>query len=375
MAANTSISPEEKQRPQILQRPDYAPPAPTAMYEGSEYEDVLQRRINEWAAMADQKKQAEDDARIQRGKNFWTGANLFANVIANAINAHGTANGAPNMTWNDASSQKMYETWQNADKELKADRKAAQQRLEALQMQDASMRFADRKAADAAAQEAYKAEYAKQVAATDALNSQNLSDYEFDRAEKAKSAKEDREDERWKERNRIKYGQDVRLAQIRNAGKGEKPTDHSVTVGSVDIPAKDKKEAERIRKDIAFKIVARVNAGKKTLEKPEENPKNDKEAQEIIYQYGSLYDDDAEFRKEINNAYGIDDIYDEQETAGEGRRHWMDVPMGNPTPYTPGYVPDDFANRQNVPAYQPTDRNGNPNAGKKGNPNKVKFNF
>ena len=116
----------------------------------------------------------------------------------------------------------------------------------------------------------------------------------------------------------------------------------------------------RIRKDLAFNIVARVNAGKKTFDEPEKNPKNDKEAQGIIYQYGNLYDDDAEFRKEINKAYGIDDIYDEQETAREGRRHWMD--------YIPSYVPDDFANRQNVPAYQPTDRK---NAGKKSDPNDI----
>jgi len=63
-------------------------------------------------------------------------------VIANAINASGTAKGAPNMTFNDAATQKMYDTWQTADKELKADRRAAQQRIDALRLQDAQMRAA-----------------------------------------------------------------------------------------------------------------------------------------------------------------------------------------------------------------------------------------
>ncbi len=141
MAENTTIPPEEKK----VEIPTYNYQSPTGTYygeQGNEQADAVQRMINEWATRTDPQAQAEQDKKIQRGRAFWTGANLFANVIANAINAHGTAKGAPNMTINDAASQKMYDTWRDADKELKAGRRAAQQRLEALQMQDAQMRAA-----------------------------------------------------------------------------------------------------------------------------------------------------------------------------------------------------------------------------------------
>ena len=144
MATNNTIPPigDEKKN---VQMPVYENQTPIGTYygeQGNEQADVMRQMINEWAARNDPKAQAEQDARMQRGRNFWTGANLFANVIANAINANGTAKGAPNMTWNDNASQKMYETWQTADKELKADRRAAQQRLDALRLQDAQMRAA-----------------------------------------------------------------------------------------------------------------------------------------------------------------------------------------------------------------------------------------
>jgi len=122
---------------------DYQSPMGTYYGEqGNEQADVMQRMINEWATRTDPQAQAEQDKKIQRGRAIWTGANLFANVIANAINASGTAKGAPNMTFNDAATQKMYDTWQTADKELKADRRAAQQRIDALRLQDAQMRAA-----------------------------------------------------------------------------------------------------------------------------------------------------------------------------------------------------------------------------------------
>jgi hypothetical protein len=144
MATNTTIPPVDEEKDKV-QMPVYGNTTPIGTYygeQGNEQADVMQRMINEWATRTDPQAQAEQDKKIQRGRAFWTGANLFANVIANAINAHGTAKGAPNMTINDAASQKMYDTWRDADKELKADRRAAQQRLEALQMQDAQMRAA-----------------------------------------------------------------------------------------------------------------------------------------------------------------------------------------------------------------------------------------
>lgn len=141
MATNTTIPPEEKK----VEMPTYDYQSPTGTYygeQGNEPAALFQKMIADYVNKTDPQKQAEEDARIRRGREIWTGANLFTNVIANAINAYGTAKGAPNMTFNDAASQKMYDTWRDADKELKADRRAAQQRLEALQMQDAQMRAA-----------------------------------------------------------------------------------------------------------------------------------------------------------------------------------------------------------------------------------------
>ena len=141
MATNTTIPPEENK----VQMPTYDYQSPIGTYygeQGNEQADVMQRMINEWATRTDPQAQAEQDKKIQRGRAIWTGANLFANVIANAINARGTAKGAPNMTFDDAATQKMYDTWQTADKELKADRRAAQQRIDALRLQDAQMRAA-----------------------------------------------------------------------------------------------------------------------------------------------------------------------------------------------------------------------------------------
>lgn len=141
MATNTTIPPEEKK----VEMPTYDYQSPMGTYygeQGNEQADVMQRMINEWATRTDPQAQAEQDKKIQRGRAIWTGANLFANVIANAINASGTAKGAPNMTFDDAATQKMYTDWQTADKELKADRRAAQQRIDALRLQDAQMRAA-----------------------------------------------------------------------------------------------------------------------------------------------------------------------------------------------------------------------------------------
>ncbi len=143
---NNTIPPtEEQKKPEPVKMPTFESASPTGTYygeQGNEQADVMQRMISEWAAKTDPKAQAEQDAKTQRARSFWTGANLFANVIANAINANGTAKGAPNMTFNDNASQQMYESWRTSDRELRADRRAAQQRVDALRMQDAQMRAA-----------------------------------------------------------------------------------------------------------------------------------------------------------------------------------------------------------------------------------------
>lgn len=205
---------EKDELKQPLQKPDeyvptpYAQPAPTATYENGPMFDELQRQINEWAAKTDPKAQAEQDKKIQRGRAIWTGANLFANLIANAINASGTAKGAPSMTFNDAASQKMYDTWRDQDKELKADRKAAQQRLDALRLQDAQFRMAEAQARDKAAADAYTRNWQAENEAGK-LNAGNARrDYEWERGQQADAAK-------------TKAGQDFQLKMegIRNANQ------------------------------------------------------------------------------------------------------------------------------------------------------------
>lgn len=330
---------EEKKR---VERPadyvaqTYAPPTPTATYAGSDSEAMINAIRQRYAEVADPRRQAEEDARIQRGRQFWTGANLFANVIANAINANGTANNAPNMTWNNEMEKNMYATWRDADKQLRADRKEAQQRYDAMSLQDAQMRLNDKQAADKAALDAYNRNFAAQQEA-DRINYNNQwNDYRQQQADDRQLEKEKREDERWKERNQIQYNQNLRLANIRHSGSGSGSKgsgDYSISLGSIDIPAKDKKEAEKIRKDIANKIVDRYNKGveernaekrknnkfidEKELEKPLEKPGNDDQAGKIIYKYGDMYDngDYDDFRKDINSTYGIEDIYSEEEPA------------------------------------------------------------
>lgn len=324
MATNTTIPPEEEkqplQRPADLVLPTYAPPTPTAAYEGSDQAALMQQMIADYVSRTEPQVQAEQDAKMQRGRQFWTGANLFANVVANAINASGTAKGAPSMTFNDAASQKMYDTWRDQDKELKADRKAAQQRLDALRMQDAQFRMAEAQARDKAALEAYKTQFGLEMDAAVANWNRENREYETQQ-------KNEREDAIRKENQAFQREGWDRADRRARMGGGRtattKPaTDHSVQLGSIDIPAKDEKEAQRIRRDVAIKIVDRMNAEiekrnkeKKVIEPKEDliaKPKNDKEAQAIIYQNGGLYDDDTDFRKDINGAYGIEDIYAEE---------------------------------------------------------------
>jgi hypothetical protein len=226
----------------------------------------------------------------------------------------------------------MYDTWRDQDKELKADRKAAQQRLDALRLQDAQFRMADKQAQDKAALEAYKTQFGLDKDAAVANWNRENREYETQQ-------KNEREDAIRKENQAFQREGWDRADRRARMGGGRtattKPaTDHSVQLGSIDIPAKDEKEAQRIRRDVANKIVDRMNAEiekrnkeKKVTEPKEEliaKPKNDKEAQAIIYQGGDLYDDDADFRKDINGTYGIEDIYAEEEEQlfGEEERRF-----------------------------------------------------
>lgn len=320
----TTTYEEERKRPELIRRQTYAPPTNTATQQAQAdidafYNDARQR----FAAAADPVRQAEEDARIQRGRQFWTGANLFANVIANAINANGTARNAPNMTWNNEMEKNMYATWRDVDKQLRADRKEAQQRYDAIGMQQNQLRLEAAKAKDAAEQKAYDINFNNANADIADQNKLAQDDFVYERK------KADEEAARQKaQQDKIDFYEYQRRHPMPSRSGGSRgggsrnSVDHSVSVGSVDIPAKDKKEAEKIRKNVADKIVDKLNKdieernkSKKVTEekeKPISKPKSDKEAQEILYQYGGLYDDDADFRDGINSTYGIEDIYAEE---------------------------------------------------------------
>lgn len=166
---------DEKQQPvrPTLTLPKYE--APVGDYD--QWMNAYQQILTNQAQRIDPQRQAEQDAKIQRGRNFWTGANQFVNMIANAINASGTANGAPNMTWNNSAEQKMYEEWQKRDAELRADRRAAQQRYDELTLADAKWRTALEQQRAKDERDAYDKNYAAQTAAAQAEYQAELGEY------------------------------------------------------------------------------------------------------------------------------------------------------------------------------------------------------
>lgn len=356
MATNTTIPPEEEkqplQRPADLVMPTYAPPAPTATYEGSDQAAIMQQMIADYVSRTDPRMQAEQDAKMQRGRQFWTGANLFANVIANAINANGTAKGAPSMTWNDNASQKMYDTWRDQDKELKADRKAAQQRLDALRLQDAQFRMAEAQARDKAALDDYNKQFGLDKDAAVAKYNADMDEYKYNRGLEAQLDKEKRDNETWKERNDITYKQNLRLANIRHSGSGGRSSSktpdnskYSVWAGGIEIPAKNVGEHKSKSGKIVKMMVDAIN--KDRTDDPKvlyENPEKAKIKADdiknwddwIALNFEELYNSDDEFAKAFNEAFGFknEDAVVEQPQQS---KHWMDREFNPNKPY-PGYL-------------------------------------
>lgn len=311
----------------------YAPPAPTAAYEPIYNE--LQRQIADYVNRTDPQAQAEQDARIQRGRGFWTGANLFANVIANAINAGGTAKGAPSMTFNDAATQRMYTDWQTADRELKADRKAAQQRLDALRLQDAQFRMADKQAQDKAALEAYNRNYEAGEKAKAANWNRKVKEYEAQENEQKELEKENRLFEQRKELARISHSG--------TRGGSTKTTDdskYSVWAGGIEIPAKNVGEHKAKSGKIVRMMVDAINKGrtddpKELIKDPtkakihEEDIKNWDDW--IALNFEGLYNSDDEFATAFDEAFGLNN----GQPQPEGWHPPMSLPDQNGYGYTP----------------------------------------
>lgn len=270
----TTTYEEEKQplqRPADLVLSPYNPPAPTATYEGSDQAAIMQQMIADYVNRTDPQAQAEQDAKMQRGRQFWTGANLFANVMANAINANGTAKGAPNMTWNDNASQKMYDTWQNADKELKADRRAAQQRLDALRLQDAQFRMADKQAQDKAALDAYNKQFGLEKDAAVAKYNADMDEYKTQRGwqhddEVYEKKLADSRKDATTAFNRNAYLQQkqtdrqIELAEIRaQQAKGYNKGTKTIRIGNTDFKAETEAEADSNIAQVYGMVLAAYN--------------------------------------------------------------------------------------------------------------------
>ena len=276
--------------PAPYQPSTYAPPTPTAQYvEGNPIYDELQRRINHWAEQTDPQKQAEQDAKIQRGRQFWTGANLFANVIANAINASGTAKGAPSMTFNDAASQKMYDTWQQQDKELKADRRAAQERLDALTMQDASLRHADRQAADKAALDAYNRNYEAGEKANQARYTAEMDEFKYQRGKQDAAEKTAAENAEWNRRQSVQNYYDKlkneRSIALKQAAKGYNEKQRTQIIGGTEFEATSEARAQGLVAQVYGQMLKRLNTDENGKERLATDPKYIAFNKDNDYQY------------------------------------------------------------------------------------------
>lgn len=306
--ANTTYE-EERKRPEIQKPQTYDYAAPQGTYygeQGNAQSDMAEEILRRAAEQADPQRQAEEDARIQRGRNFWTGANLFANVVANAINVNGTAKGAPNMTWNDAASQKMYDTWRTADQQLKADRKAAQQRFDALRSQDAQMRAAgaERRAAEAKA--AFDINFQNEQARQKAQNDAAQRDFEWERqqaadAAKTKAAQEFQHQERLAGQAHAAQMQKNSFdhqAQQAQQAKGYNKGNKTVRIGNVDFKAETEDQADSNIAQVYGMVLDAYNKGRTAMDRQAYQSKPEEQYSFINSRINTLLANDAQFREE-----------------------------------------------------------------------------
>lgn len=361
----TTYEEEKKEERQRVRPSDYDYTAPVGTYygeQGNDYSDQMRQMISQRAAELDPNRIAEQDARVQRGRSFWTGANLFANVMANAINAHGTANGAPNMTWNDAPSQKMYDTWRDADKQLRLDRKSAQDRLEALRLQDASLAAAagDKRAAEQ--KHIYDMRYQQEVADAKAAN--DLAALREQRAYNEEQRQRQREEALVDYEKKQQISNRYSKRSSGGGGGGSKSTkSYDFPVGRGEgktVHATNAFEQKIATDQIADELKRVMNQGKEPGDEGWASYNDGKEYDFIATNFDRIYDSNPEFRQWFDENFGDGGTAAQQEEvpvkaagtpavggmkaqsaagakSGSGKRHWMDVPMGHPTPATPGY--------------------------------------
>lgn len=292
------MEPNEEER----KRYDYQSPTGTYYGEpGNDQSEIYRKMFADYASKTDPQKQAEEDARIQRGRNFWTGANLFANVVANAINARGTAKGAPNMTFNDAASQKMYDSWKEADKQLKADRLGAQQRYEALAMQDAALTAAGKE---------------KRAAEQKNIHDVNFNiqreDDKWKRQQEADAAKTQTQQQFQKEMEGIRHRNTISAqnnaaqnaqatAEARaQASKGYNKGTKTIRIGNTDFKAETEAEADSNIAQVYGMVLAAYNKNQDALHQQTFDGKPETEYSFINAHINQLYANDPEFKAQYD---------------------------------------------------------------------------
>lgn len=358
--ATTTYEEEKKrvERPAALVMPTYAPPTNTATQQAQAEADAFYNELRQrYAQAADPAVQAAQDARIQRGRQFWTGANLYANLIANAINANGTANGAPNMTWNDASTQKMYETWKNADARLRADRKEAQQRYDAMGLQQQQMRLAAAQAQDRADLDAYKTQFGLDKDAAVAKYNADMDEYKTQRGWQHDDEVYEKKLADAREDAKTNYQRQLTLTNIRHSGGSkkdnkERSTKYDSKVGGMTIMADNQNERNynmySLANDMYEYYSSLTDEQKKKIlgddySKVKELGKSQFAQRKFVEDYlQRFYENDPAFRGYIEENYG--DVIDfgeqpEQQDPKQPQKpkHWMDREFDPSKPY-PGYL-------------------------------------
>lgn len=311
--ANTTTYEEERKRPELQKPQTYDYAAPQGTYYGEQgnaatdaYNTVLQR----YAQAADPQRQAEQDARIRRGREFWTGAGLFANVVANAINANGTARNAPNMTWNNDMEKNMYASWKEADRQLKADRNAANERYNALLLQDASMRAAAGEKRAAEAKAAFDINFQNEQAYQKAQNDAAQKDWEWERqqaadAAKTKAAQEFQHQERLAgqahaaQMQKNSFEQQTTLAETKaQQAKGYNKGNKTVRIGNVDFKAETEDQADSNIAQVYGMVLDAYNKGRSALERQAYQSKPEEQYSFINSRINTLLATDAQFKAE-----------------------------------------------------------------------------
>ena len=308
----TTTYEEEKKQQERVRPSEYGYTAPVGTYYGeagnpqSDAASVIRQR---YAELADPARQAEQDERIRRSRSFWTGANLFANVMANAINANGTANGAPNMTWNNEAETRMYNTWADADRQLKGDRRAAMERLTALDMQDAQMRAAAAEKRAAEQKHIYDVNYQNEVAEAKAAN--DLAALQEQRAYNEEQRQRQREESMADKKEMWDY--QSRHPHTRSSGGGSRGGG-SRTTKSYDFPvgrgdgktvhATNTFEQQMAMAQIADELKRVMNSGKEPGDEGWASYDDGKEYNFIARNFDRIYDNNPDFRQWFDENFG-----------------------------------------------------------------------